>query len=525
MNTVRPTVTVASPRSALDRPARVLSGRFGALVAVTGLLLISLYLRTRTLDAAFWIDEGLSVGIASHPLIEIPSVLRQDGSPPLYYLLLHAWMEVFGRTEEATHALSVVFGLLTVPAGLWAGWSLFGRRAGLACALLCALNPFITAYAQETRMYALMILLGLVASGAYAHVFVYRRRGHIPLLVAALTLMLYGHNWTLFFIAGALVALIPCVRRSAAPRALIADAVLAFGAAGLLYVPWLPTLVFQTLHTGAPWGNPPSVTALFLRAPAALAAGAPAAVALVLGGGTGLAAMLTHRRGAERTAVLALLILPVVAIFLAWAVSQVSPAWAHRYLAVLLGPLLLLFGVVLARAGRLGLAALALIAIFWVIQQPFDDKSNARSVAAQAGERLRPGDLVISTHPEQVPVLLYYLPPGLMYATTLGPVEDPRIMDWRDALSRLELSTPATDLQPELDRLAVGTRVLLVRPLIGEGIAWDAPWTRLVRRRSAEWGSAMGGDRRFRRLAAFPREYPELLPRGVRAVLYTKTRE
>jgi mannosyltransferase len=131
---------------------------------------------------------------------------------------------------------------------------------------------------------------------------------------------------------------------------------------------------------------------------------------------------------------------------------------------------------------------------------------------------------VISTHPEQVPVLFYYLPPGLDYATPLGPVADPRLMDWRDALARLELATPETELEPALDRVALGARVLLVRPLIGEGIQWDAPWTRLVRRRSAEWGSELARDRRFRRVAAYPRRYPKLLPRGVRAVLYAKTR-
>lgn len=55
--------------------------------AMAGLALLalgSLYLRTRALGSSFWIDEGLSVGIASHPLADIPGLLRQDGSPPLY---------------------------------------------------------------------------------------------------------------------------------------------------------------------------------------------------------------------------------------------------------------------------------------------------------------------------------------------------------------------------------------------------------------------------------------------------------
>ena len=150
--------TAASPRRALERARRRPGGPASALLAVAGLVAVAAVLRTRMLDQAFWIDEGLTVGISSHGFLDIPGVLRQDGSPPFYYLLLHVWMALFGTSEVATHALSVVFGVLCVPAGMWAAWSLFGRSAGLMTGVLCALNPFITAYAQETRMYALMIL-------------------------------------------------------------------------------------------------------------------------------------------------------------------------------------------------------------------------------------------------------------------------------------------------------------------------------------------------------------------------------
>src|SRR5215469_1614460 len=76
---------------------------------------LSLFLRTRYLSGQFWMDEGLSVGISSHSLSSIPGVLRHDGSPPLYYLMLHVWMSVFGSSETSTHTLSLIFGLLCIP--------------------------------------------------------------------------------------------------------------------------------------------------------------------------------------------------------------------------------------------------------------------------------------------------------------------------------------------------------------------------------------------------------------------------
>ena len=123
-------------------------------------------LRTRDFDVGFWIDEGLSVGIADRPLSDIPAALRLDGSPPLYYALLHVWMAVFGSSETATHALSLLFAVLAVPAAWWAARGLFGADApAWLAALLAATNPFLTQYAQETRMYALVALLGMLACG------------------------------------------------------------------------------------------------------------------------------------------------------------------------------------------------------------------------------------------------------------------------------------------------------------------------------------------------------------------------
>ena len=145
----------------------------------------SLYLRTKSLGESLWMDEGLSIGIASQPLFDIPGVLRVDGSPPLYYMLLSVWMDVFGDGPADTQSLSMAIALLTIPGGMWAGWSLFGRRAGLICAALCAVNPFLTNYAQETRMYSLMLLLSLLTAAAFLHVFAFRHRGYLPAFVAS----------------------------------------------------------------------------------------------------------------------------------------------------------------------------------------------------------------------------------------------------------------------------------------------------------------------------------------------------
>ena len=458
--------------------------RWPTAVALGLLCALSLWLRTRILGAGFWIDEGISVGIAHHPLTEIPHLLRQDGSPPLYYLLLHVWIGWFGDGERATHVLSLIPAIACIPLAFWVARSLFGRAAGWACAALATVDPYLTYYGQETRMYALAAFFSLVATGAFVRGVIEGRRGWLPVLVVSLDLLLYTHNWGLFFCVGLAVATAALAREHWRAAAAAAAAV------ALLYAPWVPTLLDQLQHTGAPWAMRPGVHALVL-APASVFASDVTFGVLALAAAAGLARL---RREA---APMALLVIAGATIFAAWAESQVSSAWTSRYFAVLLGPLLLAAGVGLARAGRLGVAALALAIFMWAGYTVHDDKSNVRAIAGGVSPYLRPGDVVLSTHPEQIPALRYYLGARVRYATQLGFVTDPRIMNWRDALDRIDAVTVRRELEPVLASVKPGRHLVVVSPVFRDYRAWQAPWTGRVYSTSELWTHAIAADRRF----------------------------
>ena len=158
-----------------------------------------------------------------------------------------------------------------------------------------------------------------------------------------------------------------------------------------------------------------------------------------------------------------LAIIAVLTPTIAWTLSQASPAWANRYLAVALPPFLLLAAGGLAHARRLGLVGLVLVVIMWAQDAAPVEKSNVRAVANAIAPSLAPGDLVISTQPETIPVLHYYLPDGLRYATLTGGLTELGVWDWRDGVERLEATSPERDLEPLIDALPAGARVVLVR--------------------------------------------------------------
>jgi hypothetical protein len=506
------------------------------LAAVTLIVLtaLSVYVRTRAISGSFWMDEGLSVGIASHPLTDIPGVLRRDGSPPLYYMGLHLWMQAFGRTETAVHWFSLIFSLLTIPGAMWAGWSLWGKRAGFIGAAICALNPFLTSYGEEARMYSLMALLALFATACFLHGFVYRRgRKWIVLFGVFQALMLYTHNWGIFYGLGAFAAALLLLWRSDERKAIAIDGAIGFGIPAVLFLPWLPTLLFQAGHTAAPWGRAPRFGAP-IQISRDLMGGDRASIVMLLCGGFGIAQVFqAHkgRRDPERTSIWVLLAMPLVTLAIAWILSQITPAWVSRYFAVALAPLLLLTALGLARARWLGIAALAVLMLFWVNPRPFVDgyKSNVRDIGAEAGSQMRPGDLVIVGQPEQTPLAWYYLPAGLRYADTAGAVEDPRHMDWVDAMDKYEAAQPRDVLPQLLDELRPGQKVLLMRPLT-EGVEnWSAPWTQLARRRSAQFGAILqeqaGPGGTLRQIAVAPQFYRGASTVGNVGVLYEKVRD
>ncbi len=351
--------------------------------------------------------------------------------------------------------------------------------------MLAALNPFLTIYAQEARMYALVALLSVLACGSFVRGIVEGSPRHRVLFAVELAALLYTHAWAIFLGFGFAVA------AAVHLRARWREAVMPFAAAALAFLPWLPTLVDQARHTGAPWSKTPSAAALLGGIPGALDGGGGAAAVIAVGAVGFL--RLRHDDRVVRAALL-LALAGGVALVVAWAHSHVSPSWANRYLAILVGPVIVVGAAGLARAGRLGIAAAAAVSVLWLTFAVEPDKSNARAVAAAAGPLPR-GTLVVATQPEQVPLLAYYLDGAAGFATPLGPVADERVMDWRGALARLR-ATGGDGLEQVVARARPGDTIALVLPLPAER-GWDAPWQREVRRASDAWSAAARADPRL----------------------------
>jgi hypothetical protein len=317
-------------------------------------------------------------------------------------------------------------------------------------------------------MYELMALLGILETAAFIHAFVYRRRSYLIMFAICQALMLYTHGWGIFFGVGTALALIPIWRVSEDRRGIVRDAVLAYLGAGILFLPWLPNFVYQATHTGAPWA-PTIRFGVPILLSRDLLGSDRITVALLTATIIGLAPFFTkrYRRSRDGTVMWSMIVLIAGTLIVAWLASQITPAFVARYMAPLLAGILLLAAWGAARAGVVGLVCIALAVVFVVHPSSYAPqfKSDMRDISGEVTPLLHRGDVVLSAQPDSTPLAWYYLPAGIQYATSIGPVKDPSYMDWVDALTKLQNANPAATLDPLVASLKPGQRLLYVRPL------------------------------------------------------------
>lgn len=194
--------------------------------------------------ASLWGDEAWAASLAVKPLIKIITLVAKDTSPPLYYLILHFWLKIFGTSEMAIRSLSFLFFLITVFVVFLIGRLLWDKKTGILAALLILANPFLFNYAFEGRMYSLLALTSTFS----VYFFLKKHRLGFILSTAA---ALYTHHFSIFivFFEGLWRLFESKFWQSSLKKTFLN--LTDFFFVGLLYLPWLYPLYYQTSLVGS----------------------------------------------------------------------------------------------------------------------------------------------------------------------------------------------------------------------------------------------------------------------------------
>ncbi|HXQ75355.1 MAG TPA: glycosyltransferase family 39 protein [Acidimicrobiales bacterium] len=426
----------------------------GAVAAVAVGLVLRFWTRSD-----MWLDEALTFDIARLPVDQIPGALKRDGAPPLYYVMLHFWIMAVGTSNVAVRALSGVLSCATLPFVWIAGRRIGGRTVAIGAVVLVATSPFAVQYATENRMYSLVALLTAAGLVALQRALERPAVGNLIGVAVSVSLLLYSQYWSLYLIGVTALCLAWQAWRGLQSRRRGARAALAALAVGCAtFLPWVPTFVFQSRHTGTPWAIPADFAAL-VNAVTSFAGGATnqgRALALLYFALAGLG--LFGVAGGIRHIVLdlrtrpdgrGLAIVTVGTLTVAVICGYISrSAFQARYASVIFVLLTLLVAMGFAtftdlriRAGVM--AATVVFGIAGSLPNVWTSRTQAGQVSAALARYGHTGDIVAYC-PDQLGPSVYHLLPAGRYRQITFPRETgPQYVNWIDYAQATAAGDPA----------------------------------------------------------------------------------
>jgi uncharacterized membrane protein len=99
----------------------------------------------------------------------IKSLALEDAQhPPLYFLMLRLWMQIFGDSVSAARSLSIIISIISFPAIYWLCIELFQSPiTGWMAVALLSVSPFHVLYAQEARQFGLWSVIIAISSAVF----------------------------------------------------------------------------------------------------------------------------------------------------------------------------------------------------------------------------------------------------------------------------------------------------------------------------------------------------------------------
>jgi hypothetical protein len=446
-------------------------------------------------SGGLWLDEALSVNIAKLPLAQLPGALVQDGSPPLYYLLLHYWMFLFGQSDFAVRALSGVISTATLPF-LWAaGKRAGGRPAAWAALLLGASSPWAVYYGTDTRMYSLMALEAIVWYLAVRRALELPSRRRLVALGAVTAALMYTHYWDLYLVAvgGAWLLVRAWVEhrspepRSGEPRSdrdlspdypgAAAKSLKAMIGGAVVWLPWSPVFVFQVLHTGTPWAGAPSPVDLLSVFGYFAGVGAwgylltftlfgLVGLAIFAGPGPTVTSVIVEFRPQPRARFVAVLVVGALSAAVLAGILT-GAAFDSRYIAVVFPLFIVLcaLGITTFNSRKVTSAMLAVVCIAGLASakdQNSQPRAQAVEVAAVLNAQAQPGDMVVYCPDQLGPAVDRLLKVPDVTQLTFPRLIGPARVDWVNYLSYIQNTDVGTVARYIVNKLNPGSTLWLV---------------------------------------------------------------
>lgn len=364
----------------LHRPKSQLPHFFDWFILGLALAMLTLLMLPNLIGASAYFDEGYSAFLAKHDVITMAFYTALDVHPPLYYAALHVWQFFSGDSVAGLRLLSVVFAWIAVAFGFLIARRWFGRQAAWIAVILMALSPLLIRYGATMRMYTMALAIAFSATYVLLRALESKDKKWwiiYGILVAA-------GMWTNYFMALVWAThFLWLAYEKRNDKAIMRRWLSAITGAFVLYLPWLPLLVFRygEIQVNGFWIKPISMETIASTISQSLVFRSAsdttswlmiAIIALIIAVSITGRSVYKKLRPADKPRfrmLLAMSSLPVILLIIG-SLPPFRPSFAYRYVIVAAVASTLLMGVIVASArfaSREGLKKAGLIALLLIV--------------------------------------------------------------------------------------------------------------------------------------------------------------
>ena len=232
------------------------------VICVAGLALRLVHASERFL----WFDEAFCWHVGTQSFADNIRLAASDFHPPGYFLVLRAWMLMFGEAAISLRLLSMLFGVSTIAGayflaaavtkneapGSHGGTDTESSVAGLVAAALIATAASHVIWSQQVRMYSMAIALAVWSSFFFLRLVEGSlKRTDVFGYTLLATLLCYTHNFGLFTVASQVLFAAAShfkqrfLNHSQQASMPVKSIVISTACVVLLYCPWMLALFSQ----------------------------------------------------------------------------------------------------------------------------------------------------------------------------------------------------------------------------------------------------------------------------------------
>lgn len=220
---------------------------------------------TNLSDRSFYLDEGAVITLArqADPSRVISMIIKtNEVHPPLYFLLIHHVIAIFGISPFFLRLTSVLTGLGCIAATYLLACDLFDRETAVGSSFTLLFLSSFTKFSKEIRMYPLLTLFWCLSLYFLLKSLKSDKKGYVVLLTVVNVLSLYTHYFSFFMIfSQVLLISIYLIRKRRWKKA--GSFALSYLICFFCFIPWLSSFLKQLGSSNYAIRSSPGISDIF----------------------------------------------------------------------------------------------------------------------------------------------------------------------------------------------------------------------------------------------------------------------